>query len=189
MILILFGPPGAGKGTQASLLANKLDIPHLSTGDILRNKLLEKDDLSNELKNIMDSGNLVSDDILNRIVINRLKLPDCKNGFLLDGYPRTLNQKNFLVNFLDSMNLSIKYIIELFVSDEIIIKRIQSRLEKENRDDDKNDIIKTRIDKYNNETKPISDYFLDNYSDNYCKVDGNQDIEKIHKDILKFIEK
>tara|TARA_X000000368_G_scaffold332834_1_gene270033 strand:- start:624 stop:1193 length:570 start_codon:yes stop_codon:yes gene_type:complete len=189
MIFILFGPPGAGKGTQATLLANKLNIPHLSTGDILRNKLSDKDDLSIELKKIMDSGNLVSDDILNRIIINRLKLSDCKKGFVLDGYPRTLNQKDFLVHFIDSINLSIKSIIELFVSEEIIIQRIQSRLKKENRDDDKNDIIKTRIEKYNKETRPLSDYFLEHYSDNYCKVNGNQDIEKIHNDIIKIIQK
>ena len=95
MILIFFGPPGAGKGTQASLTAKKLNIPHLSTGDILRDKLLDQDSLSLKLKNLMDSGNLVSDEILNEIIANRLNLPDCQTGFILDGYPRTMISENF----------------------------------------------------------------------------------------------
>ena len=86
MIIIFFGPPGAGKGTQASLTAKTLKIPHLSTGDILRDKLLDQDSLSSKLKNPMDSGNLVSDDILNEIVANRLKLPDCQGGFISVSY-------------------------------------------------------------------------------------------------------
>ena len=97
MIIIFFGPPGAGKGTQASLTAKTLNIPHLSTGDILRDKLLDQDSLSTQLKHLMDSGNLISDDILNEIVSNRLNLPDCQNGFILDGYPRTMSQKIFLI--------------------------------------------------------------------------------------------
>ena len=97
--IILFGPPGAGKGTQAKKISEYLKISHLSTGDILRKKLLDKDDLANELKSIMSSGNLVSDEILNSIVSLRLK-KELNNGFILDGYPRTLAQSEFLDNFM-----------------------------------------------------------------------------------------
>ena len=96
MILIFFGPPGAGKGTQSKLIANYFNIPHLSTGDILRKKLLKKDELSKKIKDIMDKGLLVSDDILNQIVSNRIDKQDCLKGFILDGYPRTMNQALFL---------------------------------------------------------------------------------------------
>ena len=93
--IIFFGPPGAGKGTQAKIISKYLNVSHLSTGDILRKKLLDNDDLANELKKIMSSGNLVSDDILNSIVSSRLK-NETNKGFILDGYPRTLNQSEFL---------------------------------------------------------------------------------------------
>tara|TARA_Y100001970_G_scaffold293157_1_gene438206 strand:- start:3505 stop:4074 length:570 start_codon:yes stop_codon:yes gene_type:complete len=189
MILILFGPPGAGKGTQAAFIAEKFDIPHLSTGAILRNKLLEKDSLSIKLMETMNTGNLVSDEILNKIIADRLKSSDCNNGFILDGYPRTISQKDFLIDFLDSVNLFIDAIIDLKIDKKNIIERIKSRLKKENRDDDQKDIIMTRIEKYDKETKPLSDYFKKNYTKNYHTVNGNQDIEKIHKDILKLLEK
>ena len=97
--IIFFGPPGAGKGTQASVISEYLNVPHLSTGDILRKKLLDSDNLANELKKIMSAGKLVSDDILNSIVSSRLS-EESDNGFILDGYPRTFNQSQFLNNFL-----------------------------------------------------------------------------------------
>ena len=97
--IIFFGPPGAGKGTQAKIISKSLNVSHLSTGDILRKKLQDKDKLANDLKNIMSSGNLVSDDILNSIVASRLE-NEINNGFILDGYPRTLNQSYFLDDFL-----------------------------------------------------------------------------------------
>ena len=99
MIFLFFGPPGAGKGTQASSIAKKFNIPHLSTGDILREKTIETDSLSLKLKDILDSGDLVSDDILNKIISIRLLKEDCVNGFILDGYPRTISQKDFLENY------------------------------------------------------------------------------------------
>ena len=102
--IIFFGPPGAGKGTQAKIISNNLNVPHLSTGDILRKKLLDKDSLADELNKIMSSGNLVSDDILNSIVASQLKNV-LKNGFTLDGHPRTLKQSEFLNNFLNFKNL------------------------------------------------------------------------------------
>ena len=95
MILIFFGPPGAGKGTQAKFIAKKLNIVHLSTGDILRKQLLEKNRLSIALKKIMDSGQLVTDNVLNKIISERLNNIDCSNGFILDGYPRTMEQAIF----------------------------------------------------------------------------------------------
>ena len=97
--IIFFGPPGAGKGTQAKIISNLLSVSHLSTGDILRKKLLDKDDLASELRSIMSSGNLVSDQILNPIVAARLKI-EANNGFILDGYPRTLEQAKYLDNYL-----------------------------------------------------------------------------------------
>ena len=188
MILIFVGPPGAGKGTQASLTAKKLNIPHLSTGDILRDKLLDQDSLSSKLKNPMDSGNLVSDDILNEIVANRLKLPDCQGGFILDGYPRTMSQKIFLIDFLESHDLSISKIINLSIDEKIIIERIKSRSNIENRLDDREEIIKTRMIKYLKETKPLFKYFRSKYPNDYHIVDGNQYIEIIQDDIFKILK-
>ena len=112
--VIFFGPPGAGKGTQAKIISEFLNVSHLSTGDILRKKLLDKDKLANELKEIMSAGNLVSDDILNSIVSSTLK-KELSKGFILDGYPRTLNQSEFLNNFLLKTSNSINYIFNILV--------------------------------------------------------------------------
>ena len=127
MILIFFGPPGAGKGTQASLIANNFEIPHLSTGDILRKKLLQNNVLSTNLKDVLDKGQLVSDDILNEIVSSRINNKDCLKGFVLDGYPRTMDQALFLNTILNSKNLKIDKIIDIDIDEEIILKRIISR--------------------------------------------------------------
>ena len=185
MIVIFFGPPGAGKGTQADLISKKFKIPHLSTGEILRKKLLDTDILSKKLKDIIDSGNLVPDDTLNEIVANRITFSDCKSGFILDGYPRTIVQKDFLSNFLKSNDLKISKIFDLKISQKIIIQRIKSRSNIECREDDKEEVIKTRIIKYLEETKPISDFYSLNYSQNYYLIDANQKIKMIHADILK----
>ena len=187
MIFIFFGPPGAGKGTQADLVSKKFDLPHLSTGDILRKKLEDKDILSVKLKEIMDSGNLVSDEILNEIVSQRLNLRDCKNGFILDGYPRTVDQQIFLSKFLESNSLVISKIFDLFVEENIVIKRIKVRSRIENREDDKEEIIKTRIEKYHQQTKPLSDFYSKNHSNSYHLIDGNQEIQNIQSDILETI--
>ncbi len=189
MILIFFGPPGAGKGTQASLIANNFNIPHLSTGDILRDKLLQKDGLSTRLKHIMDKGQLVSDDILNEIVSNRISNHDCLKGFILDGYPRTIGQALFLNTILNSKNLKIDKIIDINVDERIIVKRIISRFKTENRQDDTEDVIKTRISKYLSETKPLSDFYKIQYSSDYLSINGNQEIERITADIIKILKK
>ena len=189
MIIIFFGPPGAGKGTQAKLLANRFNVPHLSTGDILRSKLLDKDSLSDKLKLIMDSGNLVSDEILNEIIANRIINNDCKGGFILDGYPRTDAQRIFIENFFKEKNLTINNIFELKIEQRIIIERIKARSSKENRDDDKDEVIKTRILKYTQETRPLSEYYLNQYPSKYYVIDGNQEIDMIQKDILGIAKK
>jgi len=189
MILIFFGPPGAGKGTQADLVSKKFGIPHLSTGEILRNKLLDNDSLSEKLKDVIDSGNLVPDDILNKIVANRIAISDCNKGFILDGYPRTIVQKDFLSDFLINNNLKISKIFDLKINQKKIIQRIKSRFNIEYRGDDNEEVIKTRIFKYFQETKPISDYYSLNYPQNYYLIDANQEIQMIHSDIIKITKK
>ena len=188
MILIFFGPPGAGKGTQAALLSKRLNIPHLSTGDILRKKL--SNDSSNLLnsREKMDSGSLVSDEILNQIVLDRLSNKDCLNGFILDGYPRTIPQKFFLETYFKDNKKSISYIFELSVDESNVIKRIKSRSNIENRKDDKQEVISRRIFKYLEETRPLTDFYRDHYAESYFVVNGNQDIEMIEKDILKIVK-
>ena len=189
MILIFFGPPGAGKGTQASLISNRLSIPHISTGEILRKKLLDTDSLSIKIKKTIDSGNLVSDDILNELISNRLNNLDCKNGFILDGYPRTLSQKDYFEKYLKIANLNISNIFELEINEEVVVKRINFRSNIENRQDDKAEIIKIRIKKYIQETRPLSNYYSFNYPEIYNVINGNQEIEMIQEDILKIVKK
>ena len=188
MILIFFGPPGAGKGTQSNLVANYFNIPHLSTGDILRNKLLEKDELSKTIKVMMDKGQLVSDEILNEIVSNRIDNQDCLKGFILDGYPRTMNQALFFNSILDSKKLRITKIFNINIDEKIIIQRLNSRFTIENRRDDEEKIIQTRISKYLSETKQLSDFYKNQNFSNYCVINGAQKIEKIKADIIKILK-
>ena len=185
MILIFFGSPGAGKGTQAGLISDYYKIPHLSTGDILRNKIMQTDEISKKIKNIMDNGQLVSDDTMNEIVADRISNSDCFNGFILDGYPRTIDQARFLNSTLKFKNLNIYKIIDIDVDKEIIIRRIKSRSNIENRQDDKEEVIMTRIAKYISLTKPVSDYYKIQHPLKYCVINGNQEIEKINADIIE----
>ena len=189
MRIIFFGPPGAGKGTQAKLLSSYLSIPHLSTGEILRSKLNENDELSKKLREVMTSGNLVSDEILNEIVSIKLLADDCKKGFILDGYPRTKVQSKFLNSFLDKQDLIINKIINIDLNDKNIENRITLRSRSENRTDDSLEVIRTRIIEYNNETKPIVQFYRLTYPLIFFELNGDQNIEKIHSDIVNIVKK
>ena len=185
--IIFFGPPGAGKGTQAKIISEYLNLSHLSTGEILRNKLLEKDDLSIKLKEIMSTGKLVSDDILNSIVSSRLEI-EVSKGFILDGYPRTLPQSEYLNNFLKEINKKINFVFNIQISFEILKDRIMKRSSEESRDDDKIEVIETRYKEYLASTEQVSRFYKDNYPQIFYEIDGSLQIEHITskiKDILK----
>ena len=183
MKLILFGPPGSGKGTQASLLAKKINIPHLSTGDILRSKLNDNDKLAQELSQIMSSGNLVPDSILNPIVTEKLLSSECKNGFILDGYPRNKSQSDFLIDFLTKNKITLNLIIDFKADTNTITNRIIERSKIENRSDDNIEVIKTRLEKYFTETQPLASFFRDNFKGKFFEINAMQDISKIESEI------
>ena len=186
--IIFFGPPGAGKGTQAKIISEYLNIAHLSTGDILRKKLLDKDNLANELREIMSSGKLVSDAILNSIVALRLK-NELKDGFILDGYPRTLQQSEFLDNFLSENSYSINYIFDIHLDFENLKNRILKRSSEESRDDDKFEVITTRYNEYINSTQKVSSFYKNKYPSFFYKIDGSLKIEEITEKIKKILKK
>ena len=189
MKIVFFGPPGSGKGTQAKLIANKLNISHLSTGDILRKKLEDKDDLSSRLKVIMSSGNLVSDLLLNQIIAEKLNSKDCNNGFILDGYPRTIAQSNFLLSFLEDNNLNLDWIFDFIIDFKTVEERIIYRSQKEKRPDDNLNVIKTRLEKYMNETSPVSKIFKSKFTNSYFDIDASREISEIQTELLKIIKK
>ena len=186
--IIFFGPPGAGKGTQAKIISKFLNVSHLSTGDILRNKLLDKDDLAKQLQSIMSSGNLVSDDILNPIVSSRLK-NETEKGFILDGYPRTLIQSKFLNNFLLETSASLNYIFNIQINFETLKNRILKRSSEEGREDDNLNVIETRYNEYLSSTQKVSNYYKDNYSAIFYEIDGSQQIQEITKKIIDILKK
>ena len=189
MKIVFFGPPGSGKGTQAKLLAKELNILHLSTGDILRDKLSDGDSLSIKLKEIMSSGNLVSDDILNEIIANKLTSEDCIDGFILDGYPRTILQSDFLLTFFKGNSLTLDIIINFKIDFKIVEERIMIRSNQELRSDDNIDVIKTRLDKYMEETHPVSQFFSENFNQNFFTIDASQEVSKIQKELMNIIKK
>ncbi len=188
MRLIIFGPPGAGKGTQAKLLSTFLSITHLSTGEILRSKLNEKDDLSLQLKTTISNGNLVSDKILNKIVSDKILSKSCNSGFILDGYPRTIDQMKYLNNFNNQNNININFIINISVDIQTIEERIISRSKLENRDDDSIDTIRTRIKNYIQETKPVSEFYSQNFHSIYYELEGTDKVDEIQKKLIKIVK-
>ena len=187
MNFILFGPPGAGKGTQAKFLVNKFEILQISTGDILREEVKSKTNLGMSAKAIMDKGDLVSDDIILSIIEKRLSNPDCDNGFILDGFPRTLNQAIELEKILKKLHINIDKIIEINVKDEILLQRITSRaLEtKNNRADDNSNVLKNRIEIYHKDTKPVLKFYND--MGKLITVNGMLSIEEVSEEILQLL--
>ncbi len=180
MRIILFGPPGCGKGTQATFISEALAIPHLSTGDMLRSAVSSGSEIGLKAKNIMESGGLVSDQIVLSIVEQRIAKDDCEKGFILDGFPRTVNQAEKLDSLL-STNNKLDYVLRIKVDEEEIIKRLIDRA----REDDKPDIIKNRFKTYNSETQPLIPFYEDRKI--LFNINGMQEIERVSEDIKKVI--
>ena len=209
--LILLGPPGAGKGTQADLLCKEFNIPKISTGDMLREAIANQTDLGKEVSSILDSGALVSDEIIGSLLEERLSNNDCANGYLLDGVPRTLGQ----ASILESMGIEFTNVIEIKVDDEVIVNRMSGRRvhpqsgrnyhidfnppKKEGvddltnepliqREDDKPETVLKRLDVYHEETKPLSDFYKkvsEGGSLVYSSVDGSKSVTEVFNDALK----
>lgn len=153
------GPPGAGKGTQAKILIERFGIPQISTGDILRAAIKAGTRLGEEAKKYMDAGELVPDSVVIGIVEERIKEPDCAKGFLLDGFPRTVLQAEALESMLAKMGRKIDHAVNLSVPDEEVIQRLLDRAVKEGRSDDTEPVIRNRIKTYNDQTRPLIDFY------------------------------
>jgi adenylate kinase len=161
MRLILLGPPGVGKGTQAKILVEQLGIPQLSTGDILRSAIANKTPLGVQAKAIVDSGNLVSDDIVNGIVSERIDAPDCAKGFILDGFPRTIPQADALGAMLEQKGLKLDAVVEITADADTLVSRVAKRAQETGgaRADDTAEVIRKRLDVYRELTEPLVSYY------------------------------
>lgn len=181
MNIILFGAPGAGKGTQAKLLQDAFGIAHLSTGDAFRNAIKNETDLGKKVKSILDSGQLVPDETVVDLVEETLKQEKFDQGFILDGFPRTVQQAEALDRILSAKGNHIDGFIVLTVPEDELIKRITSR--GEGRADDTEEKVKTRLDVYHNETKPVQGYYQK--QDLVKEIDGIGTVEEIFDRIKK----
>lgn len=182
MQIILLGVPGAGKGTQAALIKDNYHIPSISTGDMLRAEARKETPLGITVKHIMARGELVSDDLILKIVEKRLHEPDCKEGFLLDGIPRTIPQAEGLQEILRKLHKPDLKVIEIFVPDAEIVKRLLLR----KRADDTEETIKYRLAVYRENTRPLVDYYKSSH--HFYNVNGLQPIEAVFRDIQHILE-
>ena len=215
MNLIILGPPGAGKGTQATFIASEFNIPHISTGDMLREAIKKGTNLGQKAKEVMDAGNLVSDDLIIELVKERISESDCSQGFLFDGFPRTIPQ----AEALELNNIQIDGVIELKVPDDEILKRMSGRrihlnsgrtyhvdfnpplkegLDDETgeeliiRKDDEPETVRDRLKVYWKQTQPLIEYYLGNKENSkldYFSVEGTLSVEEIKKNIKEFLSK
>ena len=211
--IILLGPPGAGKGTQADLICDLCSIPKISTGDMLREAVASGSDLGIKVSKILDTGGLVSDDIIGSLIQDRLTKPDCENGSLFDGVPRTIGQ----AEQLEKMGVNFTHVIEIFVEDATIVNRMSGRrvhpgtgknyhidfnppkidgLDDETgepliqREDDKPETVLKRLEVYHSQTKPLTNFYKNLSSDGQLKlfkVDGSETVEDVFKNIASQI--
>ena len=178
---VMLGPPGAGKGTQARQMRDRYGIPHISTGAILRAEVDRGTELGLEVKGIMERGELVADSTILQLVEARLRKPECARGFILDGFPRTLEQAEALRAMLKRMGKGRVTAVSLSVPDAVLMERLLAR----KRADDTEETIRTRIRIYHEETAPLIEYY--GRDDSLIRIDGNQPIEAVFAEILKKI--
>jgi len=177
MRLIIMGPPGAGKGTQAARIAERYSIPAISTGDIFRRNLAEGTPLGQQAKTYMDAGEYVPDEVTNAMVADRLAQPDARAGWLLDGYPRTLAQVDALDTILADASIGLDAVLELVVDAEVVVDRLLKRAEIEGRADDNAETIRRRMEVYTTETAPLTRAYAARGV--LTKVDGLGDIDEV----------
>lgn len=213
MKIVLLGPPGAGKGTQAKSISNRYSIPHISTGDIFRKNISENTPLGVEAKSYMDNGQLVPDEVTINMVKERLKEDDCKNGYLLDGFPRTVSQAEALEAFLNERNESLNTSLLIDVPTEFILERMTGRrvcpscgasyhikfnpavngkcelcgTEVVQRKDDTEETVKERLDVYKEQTQPLIDFYKE--KELLSVVDGTKAINEVFEDICDVLGK
>ncbi|MEM9262441.1 MAG: adenylate kinase [Pseudomonadota bacterium] len=192
MILILLGPPGAGKGTQAKLITEKRGIPQLSTGDMLRASIAAGTELGLKCKAIMDRGDLVSDEIIEGIITDRVKADDCKNGFILDGAVRTVVQAEMIDRVLSGLGRKLDVVVELTVNEEELVQRLNARIAetkaqgKEVRADDNEETFRNRQAVYREQTAPLIPYY--EKQGKLQRVDGMGTIEEVSDALSKVLD-
>ncbi|AYE94394.1 MULTISPECIES: adenylate kinase [Mycobacterium] len=179
MRVVLLGPPGAGKGTQAEKLAEKLGIPHISTGELFRSNIQEGTKLGVEAKRYLDAGDLVPSSLTNELVDDRLNDPDAANGFILDGYPRSVEQAKALHEMLERRGTDIDAVVEFRVSEDELLTRLTGR----GRADDTEEVIRNRMKVYREETAPLLDY----YSDELKTVDAVGTLDEVFARALQVL--
>ena len=212
MKIIMLGAPGAGKGTQAKMIAEKCGIPHISTGDIFRANIKNGTELGAKAKEYMDKGLLVPDELVCDLVVDRIQQADCEKGYILDGFPRTIPQAEALEAALNAIEQKLDYAIDIDVPDENIINRMSGRracvgcgaayhvvfnpTKVEGkcdvcgeslilRDDDKPETVKKRLDVYHTQTQPLIDFYTERKV--LVEVDGTQSMDKVFEDIMKIL--
>ncbi len=185
MNIILFGPPGAGKGTQSKYIVNKLNAFQISTGDLLREEIKKNSNIGKAIANDMKNGKFIGDDIVNKLIENLILDTTKKNKLIFDGYPRTLSQAKNLEVLLKNTNQSIDLILFLNTDKETILKRLKKRKIIENRSDDDTNTIVARYEKYMETTQPVLNFYSEN--PNFKEIDGGLEIEEITRKIDTFI--
>jgi adenylate kinase len=184
--ILLIGPPGSGKGTQAHRLSGELHIPEISTGDMFRSHLANGSPLGREIREFLDAGNLVPDNLTTAMLRERLQERDARNGFLLDGYPRTVSQMDDLDGILDAAGTSLDAVVEITAHDDEIVRRLLLRSDAEGRSDDTEDVIRHRLELYRQETEPV----IERYGRRalLVSVDGTADVDAVTVSALQGIE-